>query len=62
MEAIVLVTILDPVVARDLAPNEHFGRRCLVCMDRMVSTGLGRPCAIQDEEYVHSISLDPNFH
>ncbi|KAJ3796205.1 fungal-specific transcription factor domain-containing protein [Lentinula aff. detonsa] len=23
----------------------------LVCMDRMFSTGLGRPCAIQDEDY-----------
>ncbi|KIK66923.1 hypothetical protein GYMLUDRAFT_239127 [Collybiopsis luxurians FD-317 M1] len=24
---------------------------CLVCMDRVLSTGLGRPCAIHDEDY-----------
>ena len=26
--------------------------RVLVCMDRMISAALGRPCAIHDEEYV----------
>jgi len=28
----------------------------LLCMDRMVSASLGRPCAIRDEEYEPSIS------
>ena len=27
-------------------------RRVLVCMDRMISTAMGQPCAIHDEEYV----------
>jgi len=29
--------------------------RVLIFMDRMVSASLGRPCAIQDEEYVNTI-------
>ena len=32
----------------------HGCGRVLVCMDRLVSSALGRPCAIQDEEYAHS--------
>lgn len=27
-------------------------RRVLVCMDRIISAALGRPCAIHDDEYV----------
>ena len=30
-------------------------RRVLVCMDRMISAALGRPCAIHDDEYVCSV-------
>ena len=29
--------------------------RVLVCMDRILSSSLGRPCAIQDEEYETSL-------
>ena len=34
-------------------PNEVY--RVLVCCDRIVSSTLGRPCAIQDEEYKLSL-------
>jgi hypothetical protein len=41
----------------DLIVHEaHFILRLLVIFDRQVSCGLGRPCAIQDEESVLPIN------
>ncbi|KAK7466198.1 Gypsy retrotransposon integrase-like protein 1 [Stygiomarasmius scandens] len=41
-------------VSRPMSVEDELWKRAfwvLVCMDRMVSTALGRPCAIQDEDY-----------
>ncbi|THV06403.1 hypothetical protein K435DRAFT_816004 [Dendrothele bispora CBS 962.96] len=41
-------------VSRPMTVEDELWKRAfwvLVCMDRMVSTALGRPCAIQDEDY-----------
>ena len=35
-----------------LFPTLNKARRVLVCMDRMISAAMGRPCAIHDDEYV----------
>lgn len=34
-----------------LFPTLNKARRVLVCMDRMISAAMGRPCAIHDDEY-----------
>ena len=36
-------------------------RRVLVCMDRIISAALGRPCAIHDDEYVCRMYYACNF-
>jgi hypothetical protein len=43
----------------DLAESEHWRRAfwVLVVLDRLMSASFGRPCAIQEEEYVRSILL-----
>lgn len=47
---------METSVLVSYCPDHILWRSCysrvLVCMDRMISSVLGRPCAIQDEEYV----------
>ena len=40
------------ILLSHLFPTLNKIRRVLVCMDRLISAALGRPCAIHDDEYV----------
>ena len=44
------VTTFYPILS-DFS-NKIFFVRVLVCMDRIISAAMGRPCAIHDDEYV----------
>lgn len=46
----------------ELSHDNLFFHRVLVVLDRLMSASLGRPCAIQEEEYVASIMLSSESH